>query len=84
VGLYFRIHAKNIRHDEVREFLTHLLRHLCGHVILIWDNASIHKGERIREVCDRFPRLHLVYLPPQILDPQLLLVIARGSFDRCQ
>jgi transposase len=33
-------------------------------VILIWDNASIHKGERIREVCDRFPRLHLVYLPP--------------------
>jgi len=64
VGLYFRIHAKNIRHDEVCGFLTHLLRHLRGHVIVIWDNASIHKGERIREVCARFPRLHLVYLPP--------------------
>lgn len=64
MGLYFQIHAKNIRHDEVCGFLTHLLRHLRGHVIVIWDNASIHKGDRIREVCARFPRLHLVYLPP--------------------
>jgi transposase len=69
VGLYFRCHAKNIRHDEVCEFLRYLLRHLRGHVFVVWDNASIHKGERIREICHQFPRLHLEALPPYA--PQL-------------
>jgi transposase len=69
VGLYFQCHAKNIRHDEVCAFLRYLLRHLRGRVIVIWDNASIHKGERIREICRRFPRLHLELLPPYA--PQL-------------
>jgi hypothetical protein len=64
VGLYFQAHAKNIQHDEVCQFLRHLLRHLRGPVIVIWDNASIHKGDRIREICRRFPRLHLERLPP--------------------
>jgi transposase len=69
VGLYFQAHAKNIQHDEVCQFLRHLLRHLRGPVIVIWDNASIHKGDRIREICRRFPRLHLERLPPYA--PQL-------------
>lgn len=69
VGLYFRAYAKNIRHAQVCEFLRHLLRHLPGHIILLWDNASIHKGERIRELCRKFPGLHLEFLPPYA--PQL-------------
>jgi putative transposase len=69
VGLYFQSHANNIRHDEVCAFLRYLLRHLRGPVIVIWDNASIHKGERIREICRQFPRLHLELLPPYA--PQL-------------
>jgi transposase len=63
IGLYFQCHPHNIRHDEVCSFLEHLLRHLPGHVIVLWDNASIHKGDRIREICRRFPRLHLEALP---------------------
>jgi len=69
VGLYFQVHPKNIRHDEVCAFLRHLLHHLRGPVILLWDQASIHKGDRIRELCRRFPRLHLELLPPYA--PQL-------------
>ena len=69
VGLYFQCYAKNIQHDEVCNFLRYLLRHLRGRVIVIWDNASIHKGERIRDICRRFPRLHLELLPPYA--PQL-------------
>jgi putative transposase len=69
IGLYFQCHAKNIRHDEVCAFLRYLLRHLRGPVIVIWDNASIHKGERIREICRQFPRLHVEPLPPYA--PQL-------------
>jgi transposase len=69
IGLYFQCHPNNIRHGEVCEFLRYLLRHLRGHVIVIWDNASIHKGEPIREICRRYPRLHLEHLPPYA--PQL-------------
>ena len=62
-GLYYMLHAKNIKHPEVCLFLRHLLRHLRGPVIVIWDNASIHKGDPIREICRRYPRLHLERLP---------------------
>ena len=61
---YFRCHRHNIRHADVCDFLRHLLRHLRGHVIAVLDNASIHKGEPIRELCSRYPRLHLEFLPP--------------------
>jgi transposase len=67
--LYFQCRPNNIRHDEVCEFLRYVLHHLRGHVILIGDHASIHKEERIRALCLRFPKLHLEHLPPYA--PQL-------------
>lgn len=63
IGLYWRLHIKNIQQSEVCEFLRHLLRHLRGHVIVIWDNLNTHGGEPIRDLCRRFPRLHLERLP---------------------
>lgn len=71
LGLYFRIHTKNIQQAEVVEFLSHLLRHLKGHVIVIWDNGRPHKGEPIREICRRWKRLHLYAIPSYApeLDP---------------
>jgi transposase len=64
MGLYFQLHDHNIRQKEVCEFLQHLLRHLRGHVVVLWDNANIHGGEAVRELCRRVPRLHLERLPP--------------------
>lgn len=64
VGLYYQFHRRNIDGEGVAGFLRHLLRHLRGHVIVIWDNASIHRGVPVRAVCSRFARLHLVALPP--------------------
>ncbi|MDO8684970.1 MAG: IS630 family transposase [Armatimonadota bacterium] len=64
LGLYFLMYAHNIRHEEVRQFIRHLLKHLRGPVIVVWDNAKIHKGEPIRELCRRHRRLHLEALPP--------------------
>lgn len=64
VGLYYRFHRPNIDGTGVCDFLRHLLRHLRGHVFVIWDNASIHRGVPVRALCSRFPRLHLVALPP--------------------
>ena len=63
LGLYFRLHPKNIQHPEVCDFLRHLLRHLRGAVVVIWDNGTIHGGEAIREMLRAFPRLHLYRFP---------------------
>jgi len=54
---------ENITADDAADFLRQLLRELPGKVIVIWDNATIHKGPAVREVC-KSPRLHLEPLPP--------------------
>lgn len=64
LGLYYRLQDKNIQQAEVVDFLRHLLKHLRGPVIVLWDNARIHKGDTLREACHRFKRLHLEALPP--------------------
>lgn len=63
LGFYFRPHAKNISIDEVEDFLWHLLKHLRGHVFVIWDGASIHSPKALKDFCTRYPRLHLEKLP---------------------
>lgn len=63
LGLYFRLHAKNISSDEVHDFLWYLLKHLRGPVFVIWDGASIHNPQGLQELCHRYPRLHLEKLP---------------------
>ena len=81
LGLYFQCYSHNIRHDEVCLFLENLLQHLRGHVIVLWDNASIHKGARMREMCRRFPRLHLEALPayaPQLNPDEEVWAYSKG------
>lgn len=68
LGLYFQMHEKSIQVGEVCDFLRDLLRHLRGHVIVLWDRAKIHKGDPIRQLCRRFRRLHLELLPPYAPD----------------
>lgn len=51
-------------HLEVLRFLRELLRHLRGRLVVLWDNAHIHKGEAIRSLLSRHPRLHLEHFPP--------------------
>ena len=63
LGLYFRMHPKNISQDEVFDFLWHLLRHLRGHIIVVWDGASIHDPRSFSDLCRKYPRLHLERLP---------------------
>jgi hypothetical protein len=36
------VHPKNISQDAVHDFLWYLLRHLRGHVIVVWDGTRIH------------------------------------------
>ena len=64
VGLYGRTNPEHyVDAAGVVAFLRDLLRHLRGRVIVVWDGGSNHKGPAIRELCRRFPRLHLERLP---------------------
>jgi transposase len=46
-------------------FLERLLHILPGRLIVVWDGGTMHKGDPIREVVERFgPRLTLERLPP--------------------
>jgi transposase len=39
------------------------LRHLRGHIILLWDRGSIHRGPAIEVVQQAYPRLHVQEFP---------------------
>jgi transposase len=63
LGLYYQIHPKNIQQPEVVHLLRHLLRHLRGAVILLWDSGRPHGGPPIRALLRRYPRLRVVRFP---------------------
>jgi len=63
VGLYYHWHHHNLRELEALAFVRHLLRHVRGPLFVIWDNLGIHRGQRVRRLCRRVPRLHLEFLP---------------------
>ncbi len=60
-----RTYAHAIRGVHVVRFLKHLLAHLKGKLLVIWDGASIHRGQVVKGFL-KTPagqRLHLVALP---------------------
>lgn len=63
LGLYYLLFFDNIGQDEVCVFVRQVLRHLRGPVILLLDNANMHKGQPIQELLACHPRLHLEYFP---------------------
>src|SRR5204862_187609 len=63
-GLYIHLYpGSNLTHIEVAVFLRALLRQLRGHVIVLWDGGSIHKGPDVRALLTRCPRLHVEPFP---------------------
>jgi transposase len=64
VGLYFPTDPDHsLNNVGVADFLRDVLRHLRGKVIVVWDRGSNHKGEPIRALLRRFPRLSIEWLP---------------------
>ena len=62
-GFYAHLHVDNITHVEVAIFLRLLLRHLRGHIVLLWDGGPIHRGPDVRRLLARNPRLHVERFP---------------------
>lgn len=63
--LYILVRRGTIATPQVLVFLRHLLRHVRGRIILVWDNINPHKSAAVRRfVHDHRRRLSLEYLPP--------------------
>jgi transposase len=72
--LYFHAYEEAIRSVEVIGFLRHLLRHIPGKLLIVWDGAPIHRSKQVKQFLSdgAAARIHLERFPgyaPE-LDPQ--------------
>ena len=63
MGVYVCFQPANFTAVHVADFLRGLLQHLRGHVILLWDQGSIHRGAAIAAVQQAYPRLQIEEFP---------------------
>jgi transposase len=45
---YFQIHPGSIKSPQVILFLQHLLRHIPGKILILWDGAPIHRSVLVK------------------------------------
>lgn len=63
-NFYFRLFPGAIRSPQVVQFLGHLLRHLRGKLLVIWDGLPSHRSGRVKAfVVGQQDRLLLEFLP---------------------
>jgi putative transposase len=63
LALYLRLRKRNLKGPDVLLFLIHLLKHLRGHVFLLWDRGSIHRYSKVKAFIRAHPRLHVEFFP---------------------
>lgn len=72
--LYFRVHEHAITSVEVVAFLRHLLRHIRGKLMIVWDGAPIHRSRVVKQFLTdgAAARIHLERFPGYApdLDPE--------------
>ncbi|MFA5862786.1 MAG: IS630 family transposase [Candidatus Thermoplasmatota archaeon] len=62
--LFFQLKPDGtFKSPDIAKFLKHLLRHIEGEIVLVWDGAPQHRGAAIRQVLDENSRLEIVRLP---------------------
>jgi transposase len=73
-SLYTQVHRHVIDAEGAVAFVSHLLRHIPGRLLMLWDGARIHTGRRVQEFrrLDTRGRLEVELFPPYApeLDPQ--------------
>ena len=63
--LYILVRPGTIATKQVLVFLRHLLRHVRGRAIVIWDNINPHRAVAVqRFVTENHRRLSIEFLPP--------------------
>lgn len=62
-NVLLRFHPGEVRAHQVLVFLRHLLRHLRGRIVLIWDGLQAHRAVLVRQWVQEQKRLEIVRLP---------------------
>jgi len=64
LGWYLQFHVDaSIRQEQVIDFLRHLLRHLGGPLVVVWDRLQAHRSRALHRWLRRCRRVHVEYLP---------------------
>jgi transposase len=64
LALYLQFHNRNIDGLDVVAFLSELLKHLRGEIILLWDRSPIHiKRQAVTAYLHQHPRIHVEEFP---------------------
>lgn len=62
---YCRLHPhRNLQTASVLDFLTHLLRQLPGHLLIVWDRLPTHRARQVDQFSTHHRRLKREYFPP--------------------
>ena len=64
-SLYMQVQKQAFRSHDVVRFLEHLLRHISGKLLIIWDGSPIHRSQVIKHflAAGAAERIHLERLP---------------------
>jgi len=63
-NFYFRLFPGTIRSPQVVEFLEHLMRHLPGSLLIVWDGLRCHRSRMVWDfVRQQHGRVWLEFLP---------------------
>jgi transposase len=64
-NLYTMTQGKAVDSDAVVRFLKHLLRHLSGKLLIIWDGLPAHRSRKVKDFLREggAARVHLAQLP---------------------
>ena len=69
--MYLRFHRKNLNGLDVKDFLSYLLKHLRGNIVLLWDRSSIHRRKLVKEYLEKHPRIEVEEFPgyaPELIE----------------
>ena len=84
-SFYFRLYPTTIRAPQVVDFLGHLLRHLPGKLLVVWDGLPAHRARLVSEfIRVQRGRLALEWLPgyaPELNPVEYLWAI--GNITNC-
>jgi transposase len=63
--LLMQVQERSLRGPDVVRFLRHLLRHIPGQLLVIWDGAPIHRAQPVRDFLagGGAAQIHLEQLP---------------------